>query len=212
VTRIESGSRDDYEALRFAHYLAGPPATPVRYLRAVREGRLAGVLVIAMPTLNASWRDLAWGKPGSRSRSERAHHLNRTLRTIARVIVDPRLRGLGIATALVRAYLRDPLTKRTEAVATMGAVCPFFARAGMTETPVPVHPADARLADALDAAGLAAWELPDLADADPFIARELRRWKRNRGAAVRRVPDDRLAFEAARRLLARPRAYTAEAA
>lgn len=210
--RIETGSRDDYERLRFAHYLPGPPATPVRYLRAVRSGRLAGVLVVAMPTLNGSWREIAWGRPSQRDRSARAHELNRTLRTIARVIVDPRLRGLGVATALVRAYLKAPLTERTEAVATMGAVCPFFVRAGMTEAPVPVHPADARLADALDAAGIDAWQLPAWADRDPFVARELGRWKRNRGAAVTRVPDARLASEATRRLLARPRAYVAEAA
>lgn len=210
--KIEPGHTADYDALRASHYLSAPPANPVRYLRARIDGETAGVLVVAMPTLNGAWRSVAWGEPSSRCRRARAHELNRTLRTIARVIVDPRRRGLGIATSLVRAYLCDPDSPRTEAIAAMGAVCPFFARAGMTEVPVPTHAADARLADAMESAGVEPWRLPASIRQNAFLQSELCRWRRNRGAAVKRVQDDRLPFEAARRLLATPRAYIAEAA
>ena len=62
------GSRADYAHLAPHHYKAGPPATIARTtegppcILAARDpdDRLAGVLVVSMPTLNSSWRKLAW--------------------------------------------------------------------------------------------------------------------------------------------------------
>jgi N-acetylglutamate synthase-like GNAT family acetyltransferase len=65
--------------------------------------------------------------------------VNRHVRTISRVIVHPQFRALGIASQLVRRILQDCPTRYVEAVAAMGAVHPFFERAGMTR----VEPATA---------------------------------------------------------------------
>src|SRR5205823_1709377 len=93
---------------------------------------LAAVLVVSMPTLNGRWRELAWpGRFCGGDQRACARRLNEEVRTISRVIVEPRWRGLGVATRLVREYLRSPLTEKTEAAAAMGVCCPFFEAAGM---------------------------------------------------------------------------------
>lgn len=161
--RIGAGSLSDYSRLAAHHYRAAPPATVERVLIAShsRHGAI-GVLVVSRPTLNARWRGAAWpGRYDTPDRRANAARLNAEVRTISRVIVDPRFRALGVARALVRAYLDAPLTVRTEAAAAMGACCPFFAGAGMT--PVACRPPrrDERLARVLRRAGLAPHALFD---------------------------------------------------
>jgi ABC-type lipoprotein export system ATPase subunit/GNAT superfamily N-acetyltransferase len=219
TVRIEPGTRTDLDALARYHYRSGRPATIDRVLRAVRTHpdtgeSLAGVLGVSRPTLNAVWREQAWpGRYTNRDRAATARRLNAEVRCISRVIVAPASRGLGVASALVRAYLAGPITPGTEAVAAMGACTPFFRTAGMTEYHLPRPAHDARLADALDHAGLAPTDLittpPDRLPA--FIARELQRWAKH--AKVRPTDADPLASgahiarHAACRLCAQPRAY-----
>ncbi len=188
---ITPGTRADYAALAHLHYRGGPPATiarrddgtPAILTARDGDGRLAGVLVVSMPTLNGSWRSLAW--PGAYTSGDKrrdALEINRTLRCLSRVIVEPRFRGQGVARSLVRAYLDAPLTPRTEAIAAMGHVCPFFASAGMTAYPLPPSARDARLLDALASVGLEPWELLETdgaartLDAHPWLSREARTW------------------------------------
>lgn len=190
---ISRGEPGDLAALGRHHYRSGRPATCCRVLRArcAQGGELAGVLAVAMPTLDAAWRDLAW--PGRYSRGDkrdRARRLNAELRCISRVIVAPRFRGMGVATALVGAYLADPLTSHTEAASAMSAACGFFARAGMTEYRLPHRSRHLRLIDALAARGIEPHALADRAvcrriAADPLIERELRRWANDSGATRR---------------------------
>lgn len=178
----------DYHALARWHYRGGRPATVARVLRAIwrppgRAGLLAGVLVVSMPTLNGRWRPPVPGE----SKPEAARRLNcprRGVRCISRVIVDPRFRGLGVATELVRAYLRRPLTPRTEAVAAMGPYSGFFERAGMRGVALPPSRRDAALLVALRRAGVRAWRLTDaaavarVAAGSAELAAALRRWWR----------------------------------
>jgi GNAT superfamily N-acetyltransferase len=132
--RIERAGRREYDRLAPLHYRAGPPATIDRVLAAYDEQAdlLAGVLVVSFPTLNGAWRAAAF--PGAFDTGDKvraARQRNDRLRCISRVIVDPRCRGLGVASGLVRAYLAEPCTPLTEAVTAMGACCPFFERGGM---------------------------------------------------------------------------------
>lgn len=160
--RIGRGTMEDYAALARMHYRAGRPATVVRVLAARRGSTLAGVLVVSMPTLNGWWRARAWpGEfdiPDKREGARRINDARRGVRCISRVIVDPRFRSTGIASALVRAYLDDPLTERTEAVAAMGRASRFFEEAGMTRIDLPMRPENARLTDLLEQFGIQWWE------------------------------------------------------
>jgi len=145
---IHEGSLRDYWALARFHYIAGRPGPVARVLRAAdeRSGELAGVLVASMPTLNGRWRALAWpGRYAGADAAAGVRRLNAEVRTISRVVVDPRYRGRGVAVALVGAYLANPCTVRTEAVAAMARACPFFERAGMRRVHAPSPPADGAL-------------------------------------------------------------------
>ncbi|MCL4220143.1 MAG: hypothetical protein KJZ65_02115 [Phycisphaerales bacterium] len=210
---IEPGSKRDVDRLIAHHYLAGSPATRVGCLRAIdgAHDELAGVLVVSMPTLNGAWRAQAWpGRYSGRDRRGAVARLNAEVRCISRVIVDPRFRGRGVARRLVEAYLSDPLTLATEAVAAMGSICPFFERAGMTAYHLPRDAADARLADALESQGHEPWMLADADRArhivrSPLLAREIERWARCRHV-LQTEPGERARLAAAR-LCVTPLAY-----
>lgn len=219
---IERGTREDYRALAPLHYRAGVPATRAAIRRCVRtigrERRLAGVLVVSMPTLNGSWRDLAWpGRYTSGDKRARARRINRELRCLSRVIVDPRDRGLGVGRLLVESYLHSPLTPATEAVAAMGSACPFFERAGMTAYRTPPSEADARWLDALASVGAT----PARAVIDPasvaaagWVVREARRWCRAMPGVRTRLDgmtDGEMVRTASMGVLAKPIAYAASA-
>ncbi|MFI4882777.1 MAG: GNAT family N-acetyltransferase [Phycisphaerales bacterium JB064] len=176
---IEQGSTRDLDQLARFHYAAGKPGPIARILRAHDDGDTIGVLVASMPTLNGRWRAIAWpaeyDTPDQRLNATR---LNRDVRVISRVIVDPRYRGRGVAVRLVRAYLENPCTTRTEAVAAMAHACPFFERAGMRRIDLPPSKTDARLLRALQRHGLDAADL--LSDPSDCMAAPLRAWARAR--------------------------------
>ena len=135
---ITPGTREDLLALQSHHYNSGQPATIASVLRASWNDTLAGVLVISHPTLNADWREIAFGRHFHvSSKFELARRTNSSIRSISRVIVEPRFRGLGIATRLVRQYLASPLTPCTEAVSVLNAFIPLFERAGMRRLELP---------------------------------------------------------------------------
>lgn len=212
AVRIGAGTPGEYESLARLHYRASSPATIARVVSAHDEGsgELAGVLVTSRPTLNAAWRESAWpGRFGVGTMRERAERLNAELRTITRVIVDPRFRGMGLASRLVRAYLAHAETACTEAVAAMGTISPFFERAGMRAVPVVAHARTHRLARRLASLGLGCADLLGSLEEEGELARALRVWARG-SAATRRIaagPVREIARSAACALLAPPVAY-----
>lgn len=164
MLRIEHGDACDYRTLAGHHYKSGLPYAPTavyamrhdglsavgRYSGRTSETVLVGVLVMNRPQLCCSLRDAATsGRYRGLKVGEAAALLNREVRCIARVIIDPRYRGLGLAVRLVRYALGCADTPYVEALAAMGRVNPFFERAGMVRYDGPPRPADARLLDAL---------------------------------------------------------------
>lgn len=164
MLRIEPGDLGDYRALAEHHYKSGTPYAPtavyaMRHDRLTAVGRyvghdcesvLVGVLVMARPQLCCALRDAATGgRYHGLKLGEAADLLNREIRAITRVILDPRYRGLGLAMRLVRHALRQADTPYVEALAAMGRVNPFFERAGMMRYEGPPRPSDARMLDAL---------------------------------------------------------------
>lgn len=213
---LRPGAMADYHALARFHYRAGPPATVARVLAMhdPGEGSPAAVLIISMPTLEGRWRALAWpGRYTTGDKRADARRINTELRTISRLVVDPRWRGMGVGRRLVRAYLDSPLTPATEAVAAMGAVCPVFVAAGMREYRLGPDRRDARLLDALAAAGVTvaalAWGKPGPRHA--FLERELRIWADASRTTRRLAPGDPgiIAARAGRALLSPRAAYAA---
>lgn len=137
---VEEGCLEDYRRLCRFHYREGKlgPYEKIFVLRA--EGRLAkrlgraavGVLVYGMPSIGCELREQATGGifRGFDSRTRLAL-INRNIRCISRVIIDPRFRGLGLASRLVRETMPLMRVALIEALAVMGRVNPFFQKAGM---------------------------------------------------------------------------------
>ena len=180
---VSPGTRADYQSLSQYHYRPGHPAAIDQILTARIPGvpLPAAVLVIAYAPLNASWRKVAWPDLLTSSRSLAAHQLNSLVRRIARVIVRPTFRGLGLASLLLRTYLSAPRTSRTEVVASL--TNPLFAACGMREvSPAPPPARDQRFAHALRALGIELWHLADMSyviallSREPRFATALHRW------------------------------------
>lgn len=176
---IEPGTIDDLRSLSRFHYAAGRPGPTARILRASDDGETIGVLVASMPTLNGRWRSIAWpGDYDTPDKRANALRLNHDVRVISRVIVDPRYRSRGLAVRLVRAYLDNPCTARTEALAAMAHACPFFERAGMERVDLPPSKADAKLLRAMDRHGVDRADL--LQQPTEALLPALRTWARAR--------------------------------
>lgn len=211
---IARGDAADYRRLSRFHYRASAPGIPWLVLAARRaSGRAVGVLVASYPALNGWWREVAWPAQFGRNISR----LNREVRVISRVIVDPRWRGLGVAAELVRHYLRHHATAKTEAVAAMGDVSPFFARAGMVELRRGPEPRAAALATALAREGVRVERLIEREYAAqvasrPGVMRRVRAWARAQASTRRsaRAPGLVLLAAFAARALEGSIAYVAQ--
>jgi GNAT superfamily N-acetyltransferase len=160
---VEEGTIRDYEELSEFHYLAGPPAAHARvWIVPAPRGagdlggpRLAAALVVSPPLPAVRGRNLATGgRYTGPDRAAALELLNREIEWISRVIVHPVYRGCGLAVRLVRHALATAGTPLVESLAAMGAVNPFFERAGMRAFPLPPDVHAARLLSAAEAAGL----------------------------------------------------------
>jgi GNAT superfamily N-acetyltransferase len=98
-----------------------------------RLSNIVGVIVYTTPVPNLSLRDLATKGCfcGLNSR-EKLQLVNKNVRCISRVIIDPRYRGIGLGTKLVRNTMPRMNIAFIESMAVMGLINPFFQRAGMT--------------------------------------------------------------------------------
>lgn len=234
---LEAGTLRDYRALHAFHYKGVNPGAVTavyrlrhdaptvvgRYMQRRDDSSVVGVLLRSLPHLGCRLRDHAtsfryrgFGTKGA------AAMLNREVRTISRVVIDPRWRGLGLAVRLVRHALDHPETVFTEALAAMGRVHPFFERAGMTRYDRPPRAEHARLLDALEHLDIRPYMLasPDAATAQlsndaqrAWLDRELRRWHRaafrTNKAALAALSFEALLRCARDRLLSQPVYYLA---
>ena len=117
--------------------------------------RPAGVIVYTMPNPRVEMRTIATGGIfAGLDRQTELSLLNRSIRCIARVIVEPRLRGIGLASRLVRETMPAMEVPIVEALGVMPLVNPFLERAGMKafEPRVPVE--HVKLIEAFSAVGI----------------------------------------------------------
>ena len=122
--RIEEGTIEDWRKLAHFHYRSHRVVGVRKIFRALRKEELCGVIVYTYPPPIAAGRKQALGKI---SPSE----LNRLLSTIARVVVHPKYRSIGLGQKLVRETLPHAGTPYVEAIAVMAQYNPFFEKAGM---------------------------------------------------------------------------------
>jgi len=154
--KLEEGKYSDYMSLAWCHYLdsALGPYSAIYTLRS-DQGEVAGVIVYSMPSRGLALRNIATdGFFSNIPRTEQLNVLNQYFRRISRVIIEPRYRGLGLASRLVRMTMPMLKVPFIEALAVMGHVNNFFARAGMTGFTAPAKTYCVRLQEALSTVGI----------------------------------------------------------
>lgn len=155
---IEPGTHADYAMLAQYHYRAGRPGG-IRAIYRARCGReTVGVIVYAAPALMLRIRDHVLGREfrpeGQSTRKLSARAINQKIETISRVIVSPTYRGIGLGVRLVAETLRARPVDIIESSAVMGAVNPYFKRAGMEEHVASPSWYTTRILAAIRAAGI----------------------------------------------------------
>ena len=80
--------------------------------------------------------------------------INKNIRCISRVIIDPRYRGFGLASRLVQETMPQMQVPIIEALAAMGQFNPFFEKAGMTAYPAQLSRQCQKMRDALNVVGI----------------------------------------------------------
>ena len=138
--KIGTGGLEDYKELSQYHYRngrLGPYSAifalrPSKSLRARLGIKTIGVIVYTMPSQGLELRNVATDNffVGF-DRSTQLALVNKNIRCIGRVIIEPRFRGLGLASRLVRETMPKMDVPIIEAMAVMGLVNPFFEKAGM---------------------------------------------------------------------------------
>jgi GNAT superfamily N-acetyltransferase len=187
--QIVRGCFEDYKKLARFHYRDNQPGAytaifVIRNIAAVpaaakrtprRAGGLnepVGVIVYTMPSAGAELRNIATGNffAGFDNRT-RLGLINKNIRCISRVIIEPRFRGLGLASRLVRETMPKMGVPIIEAMAVMGLVNPFFEKAGMKSFAAKMPVRCIQLVEAFSAVGIEEEELIDSEGVQGKLAR-----------------------------------------
>jgi hypothetical protein len=166
--KIVPGTRADYESLSHYHYREshlGPYAAIFALkgkFRTATKLETVGVIVYSMPTAGAQMRNVATGGVfAGLDKGTRLALINKNIRTISRVIIEPRFRSLGLAVRLVRETMPIMDVPFIEALAVMGRANPFFEKAGMTRYDAPISTSCVRLIEAFSTVGVDEQDLID---------------------------------------------------
>jgi len=131
--RILPGTLGDYKRLAQFHYLAGKPAAVRHIFKAEHRGEAVGVMVYTYASLNSAPRNRAFPEYRVMGK-ERAKRVNAEIVRIARVILHPKYRSIGLGYRLVRETMESLPYRIVETYAVMARYNPFFEKAGMTRT------------------------------------------------------------------------------
>ena len=161
--QIVPGCLDDYKQLAHYHYRdnrLGPYAAifvikPAKTSASGFGTKTIGVIVYTMPSPALELRNIATGGvfAGFDKRTQLAL-INKNIRRISRVIIEPRFRSLGLATRLVRETMPQMNVPIVEAIAVMGLVNPFFEKAGMKTYKAKMPARCEQLVEALSMVGI----------------------------------------------------------
>ncbi len=128
-----------------------------------RVAGVVGVIVYTMPAPQVALRNAATGGVfcGFGDKRLQLQMVNKYVRCISRVIIEPRYRGLGLASRLVAETMPRLGAAVIEAMAVMGAVHPFFEKAGMKRYEAKPAAGGVQLIEALGMVGINEQEFID---------------------------------------------------
>ncbi|MBN1392939.1 MAG: hypothetical protein JW947_09070 [Sedimentisphaerales bacterium] len=177
--RIVPGDIEDYRKLEMFHYRGGCPGFWTKIFAIKRKTKeTVGVIVYTMPAAGCEMRNVATKDifAGFDGRT-RLGLINKNIRCISRVIIEPRYRGIGLASRLVRETMPKMDIPIVEALAVMGRINPFFEKAGMKVYETKQSARCIQLAEAFSVIGIKEGSLIDAEEVQKRIKR-VRRDKR----------------------------------
>lgn len=160
---IVPGSFEDYKRLAHYHYRDSRLTAyaeifairPIETLVGNSGTETVGVIVYTMPVPSLELRNVATGNLfAGFDKATQLALINKNIRCISRVIIEPRFRSLGLASKLVRETIGEMNVPIIEAMAVMGIVNPFFEKAGMTAYTAKTPARCVQLAEALSIVGI----------------------------------------------------------
>ncbi len=161
--RIVPAGLETYRKLARFHYRDGRLG-PFKAIYAMEDSHplrsrfkdVIGVIVYSMPAPCLELRNAATGGyfTGLGGRANRLQMVNENIRCISRVIIEPRYRGLGLASRLVRETMLKLNVPIIEALAVMGRFNPFFEKAGMKAYTDVIPSRCVQMAEALSLLGI----------------------------------------------------------
>ena len=166
---IVPGDLTDYKLLAWYHYRGDLPGG-VKAVFTIRpraaigsfHEKPAGVIVYTMPVPRLELRNVATGNVfKDLDRQTQLALINRNIRCISRVVIEPRFRGIGLATRLVRETMPRMNVPIIEAVGVMPLVNPFLEHAGMKVFAPRLRLEHVELIEALSVIGIEENELID---------------------------------------------------
>ncbi len=155
---------DDYKRLSRYHYRGGHPgpSSAIFVLSRASFETPVGVIVYSTAPAVLELRNIATSHTfAGLDRSTQLALVNANIRRISRVIIEPRFRGLGLASRLVRETMPLVNVPIVEALAVMGWVNPFFERAGMKAYKAKSSAASVQFIEALSIIGIEQTDLLD---------------------------------------------------
>ncbi|MGA2915792.1 MAG: hypothetical protein ABSE89_07175 [Sedimentisphaerales bacterium] len=169
--KIVPGTIADYKPLARFHYRqsqTGPIAAVYKIIdtHPMREqiAPVVGIIIYSMPACAVQLRNIAtqglFTKLGSANANMQL--VNNNIRTISRVVIEPRYRALGLSYQLVKKTMPMLNMPYIEALAVMGKVNPFFEKAGMMKFECPQPLRSVKLCQALSAIGIEETDLVDI--------------------------------------------------
>lgn len=169
--KIVEGTIADYKPLARFHYrncTTGPVSAVYKIIdtHPMREQiePTVGIIIYSMPACSVQLRNIAtkglFTKLGSAGANMQI--VNNNIRTISRVVIEPRYRALGLAYELVQKTMPLLNMPYIEALAVMGKVNPFFEKAGMMKYEAAQSSRCVQLCQALSAVGVEQSDLVDI--------------------------------------------------
>jgi GNAT superfamily N-acetyltransferase len=154
--RTIPGDIDDYKRLSCFHYRGGNCGfTDAIYVVKSGKDETVGVIVYTMPLAGCEMRNVATANLFTDfDAGTRLSLINKNIRCISRVVIEPRYRGIGLASKLVRETMEIVNVPIVEALAVMGIVNPFFEKAGMTAYPTKMSESSVRMKQAFNAVSI----------------------------------------------------------
>jgi len=129
---VDIGERSDYEKLKRFHYRQSKLGAVKNIYKLSFKKEVIGVIVICYPHLALKGRNLYTDGKYNKMTKETCTEINEKFECIARVILHPKFRGLGLAYHFLQEYFKLSTCSYIETVAVMANYSPFFEKAGMT--------------------------------------------------------------------------------